>query len=228
MVFIDNQLKIRILITGVNPISLGIGEYLNRSNYYHEFLIIGEKYIASNPEEEYLLNTLPILIGIARIVKNKFEIIDSINNNKITIEPSIKVFTQENPGIEKNPNKLNIYLIDKEESVMVSPNILLNIDDNMILRKTGLIMGNLLVRHLQGEEPQQIDIESNIPLIPKKIAVKTFGALWYLNIQGFRKLKIGDQYYFKLDNGVGIITYRNLVFKESIDKVKAIALKKND
>jgi len=205
-----------ILIVGVNPVSLAIGEYLNRSNYYHDFIIIGGNYSPINTEEEYLLNTLPIIYGKMKTDQNKIYL--DTEKNRFIFKWNLTILTGGKgrtilETMKLNPENVDSRLINKNKKCMISPLLVLR-DTRATYetqRKTGHIMGVLLVKFLNKEKTRDAYIRKTpIPIYPKYINTLGEGAIWYINEKGYRHITINEAYTYELESGIGIILYREL------------------
>ena len=205
-----------ILIVGINPVSLAIGEYLNRSNYYNDFIIIGESYNPLNTEEEYLLNTLPIIDGEMKTDRERIYL--EREKHRYIFKQNITLLTgnegQALAEIRKlNLENVNSRLLTKNRKYMISPLFVLNETQPTYLtqRKTGHIMGLLLVKFLNKERTREAYIKSTpIPVYPRFINTLGEGAIWYLNKKGHKHITINGTQTYELENGIGVIFYRKL------------------
>lgn len=223
------EINIEIMILGLNTVSLAVGEYLNRSNLYHNYLIIGNNiYSPTNDLEKYLINTLPIIVG--QLTKSANNIYISINNERISIPiPKIYVMTD-----EKYMNILNIHyndllntdsrLINHIKRIMVSPLIALKTDAEYIMnRKTGHLMGRILIEYLDNKAWNEIKIlHSDIPIFPTKLVNVGMGVIWYKNTSGYTELKIDDKHIFPIKEGLNILIYHDLQISKETVYIKCI------
>jgi len=210
------QIYTNILILGINPVSLAIGEYLNRSNYYHDFILIGGSYSSIHAEEEYLLNTLPIMYGEIKTNQNRIHL--ETEKYRYIFEQNLTILTgREGQTIAEiinlNPEIMDSRLFNKNKKYMISPLLVLR-DTRASYeaqRKTGHIMGVLLVKFLNKERMRDAYIRKTpIPIYPRYINTLGEGAIWYINEKGYSHITINEAYTYELNSGIGVLLYREL------------------
>ncbi len=211
------DLNVETLILGLNTVSLAMGEALNRLNYHHNYLILGNLYEPANEEEKYLVETLPVIVcrdiqligGTLRAeCKDKLYTIKIHGIKVVTDKRYLPYFNVSYRDLEN----VNSYLINVNNDLMFAPNIYFNVEaPYSVNRKTGLLMGALLTRYIQGERVEEATIKySKLPVYPKRLVSNGMGILWYRNDIGATHLIINNSYTFKASPGYGLIVYRYL------------------
>jgi len=179
-----------IVILGGGIEGLAVADYLHRTNFYYETLLIDEdRPIKPSLYEEYIYMNIRFINGEATLFKDHLEVKTKdkdwiLNPTAIIIlseEYLDKLVSHYSPNQLKLNHLLQAYLIDRR--IFVSPLLLLRGNWERLKKKTGILIGQSVSKYLSGEYTYE-DIElkarkKGLEIAPHKVSRNSRFFLWY-------------------------------------------------